>query len=414
MRHIAYHTPCQDGLAGAFAAFLGLTLDCPASYTLKQKMESKAISFMPLAIYHSEQSRMDRARAAFRPNDEVFISDFSGGINFILTCCELVGNEGRVVILDHHKSAQEDFDHFFSGGVPKPDNLTIVFDMKKSGATVTRDYFGLNHENLSKVYGADDAKKFLRILELCEDHDLWRHSDPDSTAFALAIKDLNVEFDLTLSTEALAFMFRLDLDTLVQRGRALEAATNAAVAAECATRFPLMVETSAADGTSLVLLHCYCVVTKRMELRSEIGNALAEQSQADGLNPAACVAYEEPGIGADASVMVKTSFRSLKDFDVSLVARVFGGGGHMNAASAIVPRAMFEAWKLKAAQWQENGGHLAGAAAVSGVPGGGGDYLDGGVGAGEASYESSIGSADSAGFAAAAEAVAATGSESGV
>jgi nanoRNase/pAp phosphatase (c-di-AMP/oligoRNAs hydrolase) len=42
----------------------------------------------------------------------------------------------------------------------------------------------------------------------------------------------------------------------------------------------------------------------------------------------------------------QVSLRSLKDEDVRPVAEQFGGGGHQNACSFNVERAVFEAWKV--------------------------------------------------------------------
>lgn len=60
--------------------------------------------------------------------------DFVGHPGFAV---RLAGMVKDVVVLDHHKTAQE------SLGSPqlRPINLSVTFDMTKCGATIARDHF---------------------------------------------------------------------------------------------------------------------------------------------------------------------------------------------------------------------------------------------------------------------------------
>jgi hypothetical protein len=81
--------------------------------------------------------------------------------------------------------------------------------------------------------------------------------------------------------------------------------------------------------------------------RSTLGNELAQASSDKGLAAAGIVVLSADCRGPEQ--MLKLSFRSLQgpgSVDVSAVAKRFGGGGHRNAASAVVTATAFEAWKV--------------------------------------------------------------------
>jgi nanoRNase/pAp phosphatase (c-di-AMP/oligoRNAs hydrolase) len=78
-------------------------------------------------------------------------------------------------------------------------------------------------------------------------------------------------------------------------------------------------------------------------LVSRMGNLLAQKSEKEGLRGAGALVYEEPAM-TDSDTKYKISLRSLKNEDVSAVAKAFGGGGHLNASSFLLGKHEFEAW----------------------------------------------------------------------
>ena len=358
---ICYHHPCADGYAAAVAAFVGLALlpsvldGAPhTSASLERARAAAGVAFHPLAIYESESSRTARICAAVGPATVVYLLDFSGGLGFIRALCAAAA---RVVLLDHHKTAAEDVAALRAA---LPPNLEVHFDMERSGATLARDHFGLAAPGAplaASCGGPAAAAALLRLLELVEDHDLWRHAHADSTALAAGLAAAALDMDLAANGDALAFAFRLDLPALLARGRAAEAATRALVDAEVARAY-----TAVVPGAPP--LRCLAVLTAQPQLRSEIGNALARASAARGLDPAAIVAYEErAAAGAPGGApQYKVSWRSLGSFDTTPWARRWGGGGHANAASAMVPAAEVDAWRAA------DEGQAAAAAAAAAAP----------------------------------------------
>ena len=60
--------------------------------------------------------------------------------------------------------------------IDPPHNLEVHIDMSRSGATMSRDYFGLAQWLSDR---ADPrAENILRMFALVEDNDVWRHALP--------------------------------------------------------------------------------------------------------------------------------------------------------------------------------------------------------------------------------------------
>ena len=80
------------------------------------------------------------------------------------------------------------------------------------------------------------------------------------------------------------------------------------------------------------------MLTDNPDLRSDVGNRLAEESKAAGLAPMGVVCYEVEG-------KMKVSLRSVGDFDTTSISKRHSGGGHRNASSFMTPIESFNAMK---------------------------------------------------------------------
>lgn len=85
---------------------------------------------------------------------------------------------------------------------------------------------------------------------------------------------------------------------------------------------------------------CLGVITEHPELRSELGNLLADKSKKAGLRAIGLLAYQEAGM-PDMTVY-KVSLRSIGDEDTTVISSAFGGGGHKNASSFLLPIVAFK------------------------------------------------------------------------
>lgn len=267
---VIYHKNCMDGLAAAFIAkeALGDIFTLPLNYgeeeTVYEKMEELGILISQVDIY--------------------FV-DFSFKRNLMIELCSKVK---RVVVIDHHKTAEENL----KGLDKEIENIKIVFDMNKSGATLAYEYFD------------SDLKK--ELFTYVEDRDLWKWelslSKEISEALKLYIKPNNLE-----SFKSVYENFYLSKYSFV--GLALTQKLEQQVASKLK------------KVRDIKILDINFKIINVSENISELGNAI-------------CSEYNTPAMlyFITEETRVFCSFRSLDTLaDVSVVAKSFGGGGHRNA-----------------------------------------------------------------------------------
>jgi oligoribonuclease NrnB/cAMP/cGMP phosphodiesterase (DHH superfamily) len=221
------------------------------------------------------------------PGSEIYIVDFS----YPKTVLEaLQATHKSVVVLDHHKTAEEAL-----RGVKG-----CVFDMHKSGCVMTWEYF---HPNTSVP----------NLLLDIQDRDLWLWKRPNSKAVHAGLNIL--EGDMHEWDKAATIPNHYD--KLVSIGNTF------------LRKQDLVVKSAVKSKTKVINFLGYkCGITNQCDLSSEIGNGICLSKELDvDFAVVYCIT---------ASDDVLLSFRSLGDFDVSELAKKFGGGGHKNASGANV------------------------------------------------------------------------------
>lgn len=313
---VLYHYPCPDGIFGALAASLVLG--------------EAGTTFVPLAVYEKETARTERVLSLVSPDAVVYLIDFSGGPAFIRA---IAGAVARVVLIDHHKTAQEDM----AALADPPRNLEVHFDMTRSGASLARDFFGL--EAWLTKRSDPRAVNLLRMIELVEDNDLWRHALPESRSFAAGFGALSLNMDAAKNPRIFAEVAGLDVGAVIAAGAAELERQRVSIEADLAAAAPYAI-----PGGDSSVLRALAVVTRAPQYRSELGNQLATLSAAAGLDAVGIVAYEESAGGTGA--LWKVSLRSLPEFDTTPFSRHYGGGGHKNASSFVTSRDVYESWAV--------------------------------------------------------------------
>lgn len=198
-----------------------------------------------------------------------------------------------ILILDHHRTAQEDL-----AGFPVPPawddwaanctGIGALFDMGRSGARITWDYF---HAPLPPP----------QVLQHIEDRDLWRFKLTGTREIVEALRSHDATFQ--------------DWDVLIGDSEALFHQGGAILRRQTKDIESLL----AGKRTMRIGGHVVPVANVPGFLASDAGHALN-----DGVLFAAT--YFD---AADKRVF---SLRSRGDFDVSAIAKLYGGGGHKNAA----------------------------------------------------------------------------------
>jgi nanoRNase/pAp phosphatase (c-di-AMP/oligoRNAs hydrolase) len=259
MNLIYYHKNCDDGFGGAWAAWLKFGDD--AQYT---------------AIGHDDPLLAANTISA---NDTIILIDISLP-NIALQ--DISVKAKSVTILDHHKTAKEDFQNL------QLNNISAVFNMEKSGAMLAWEHF---HPNTP-------APLLVRHIQ---DSDLWIFRLPRTKQIMAGLRSYRRDFSTwnSLETEQLADEGDPILRSIDQQ------VMNLVARAEIIT----------------IAGHDIPVVNSALH-GSEIGHALLDHyPKADF----AAIFYVSKS-------RVHWSLRSRRDFDISTIAKSFGGGGHPTAA----------------------------------------------------------------------------------
>lgn len=288
---VIYHDNCMDGFASAWAF-----------HTLVENSYPGGVQYLPYKY------GMDPIASMNFLEEDVFILDFSFPRDALEYICNTANH---VTLLDHHKTAAADLAET-SDWTRKPANLTIVFDMARSGAGITWDYFG-------KILhgGVNTGKDRPKLISYVEDRDLWLfvwHASKAVNA-VVAITPRNFE-----SYTRLAAQIEESIENVINIGDHLDYQHKqiaSEIAKECreitiyggAPEYP--------DGRRWVGLASNC----SPQFASEVGYILALNSGTFGAT------YCTDRTGA-----IIWSLRSVGDYDVSAIAKIFGGGGHRNAA----------------------------------------------------------------------------------
>lgn len=261
---IIYHANCLDGFGAAYAAY---------AYFSARNVEAE---YYP-ASHGDEPPECD--------GREVYIVDFSYKRDVLKRICAVAG---KVTILDHHITAQEELD----GLEREHANLTVVFDMDKSGAVLSWEHF---HQ-----------APVPALLQHVQDRDLWRFEldGTDEINTALMSHPFSFEFwqQLAESAESLATLRAEGVTLNRYRRQLIEQYKRRAVIGKVA-------------GYEVPVVNAPHVIISEL-----LGELAMEYPFAAG--------YQDKGPKRS------WSLRSRRDGgeDVAKIAERFGGGGHRNAA----------------------------------------------------------------------------------
>lgn len=313
---VIYHKDCADGFGAAFAAWLELGDDAdyiPWQYTdpKKETLDQEWDRLVEVTDY----SPWER---------DIYILDFSFRRELMQKLFEVAK---RVVWLDHHKTAFE----MLCGGIPnngclresdlKTGSITLL-DNNKSGALLAWEYF---HPD----------KEVPLLIKHIDDYDRWQFKIEGTKAFNKALwsyapwsfEQWEAEF------VDLHSVGKLRTQTLYNEGAAILRAHKANVRAvingasrECSIQVPAKLHPRDAEECETAYVISYdnapgLAANCPPHLASDAGHILANQSGTYGL-----LWY------IDKDSKCKCSLRSNGDYDVSAIAKAFGGSGRKTAA----------------------------------------------------------------------------------
>lgn len=281
-----YHGHCDDGFAAAWA--------------VRFAFNARGFGLDAVEFYAGQYQR-DPPDVTGR---DVILVDFSYKRPVLM---EMAAKARCVVILDHHHTAAQDLFGFnepppfalWEQGISPPlptdgPRIYAQFDMARSGAGMAWDFFNAGRPRLS-------------FIDYIEDRDLWRKELPGCDEFTIALRsypqDFNVWDALVLSEQG--------PDALIGQGVAIQ------------RYYRLRVEELKRSAYAATLNGVPVWITNAPYFAaSEVAGELAERSP---MGVGVCYFEVAPGRYA-------YSLRSRGGFDVSTIAREYGGGGHKAAA----------------------------------------------------------------------------------
>jgi oligoribonuclease NrnB/cAMP/cGMP phosphodiesterase (DHH superfamily) len=149
---VIYHAPCLDGFSSAWVAHT----------VFGENAEYVA------ATYNQAEELPDVL------GRRVYIVDFSYPADIMR---DMASKAYSITVLDHHKTAQADLQPLLDDGT-----VDGVFDMERSGAGITWDWF----------YPGEERPQFINYVE---DRDLWKFTFLDSKAVNMAMFSYDYKFE---------------------------------------------------------------------------------------------------------------------------------------------------------------------------------------------------------------------------
>jgi oligoribonuclease NrnB/cAMP/cGMP phosphodiesterase (DHH superfamily) len=268
---VIFHSPCLDGYTAAWACWL-----------LHPDWE-----YVPGVYGQDPPDVTDRI---------VYLLDFSYKLPIMR---ELISRAERVVVLDHHATAEQDLKVLFSE--PAPDGfmggaISGRFDMEHSGAYMAWQWF---HN--------EPVPLFVRYVE---DRDMWWFKMPASRALSAVFFSYDYSFN-TWSRLRWDVEDTEDIKTLVDMGEAIERKQTK----DLAEMLPKLVRTETIGGYAVPCANLPYIFS------SDAGHIMCQ-----GERFAATYYVDKEG----------TKVYSLRSdeqgMDVSEIAKRYGGGGHKHAA----------------------------------------------------------------------------------
>lgn len=309
---VIYHDHCTDGFGAAFAAWMKFGDDA---------------EYLPASYGHFQWPNIkDR---------DVYILDFSFSKQETM---DVMSGAKRFIWLDHHKTAFEMWCGSYEKGkvytvnILDPKDLSkdhfILLDDNKSGALLAWEYFRTHTETPMLIKHIDDRDRWqFKLRGSKEIHTALASVKPWSfEQWEELIKD---EHYGSMFTEGAAILraHEQNVKSIVESGRR-EVAIKITVPNHGSEFSQLP---SRANGYDQWFdgLAANCPPYAA----SDVGHELASQSGTFGL----CWYQGRDG-------KAKVSLRSNGDYDVSAIAKTFGGGGHFNAAGFEIHMSTLQGW----------------------------------------------------------------------
>jgi len=271
---VIYHGECPDGFSAAWVAW--------------KKFGENADYF---GANHEEPIPEGLT------NKEIYVLDFSFPKEIM---AELVKNNKKVIVIDHHKSAEESVKMAHE----------YVYEMDRSGAVLAWQYF---YRDLSLPW----------LLRYIGDRDMWKLELPDTFAMGLMLDTFDKNFE-TWSKLAEELEDENVRRKYIEQGKLIQKYEDR------------VIEDIVSSNKESVIFegHEVYAVNAPHFFASQMGNFLCKEK------PPLAIVWQWSG------GEINVSLRSDSTVDVSEIAKKYGGGGHKAAAGFKVDSRCNFPWKI--------------------------------------------------------------------
>lgn len=266
---VLYHGSCPDGFTAAWAAFKKLGPD---------------VTYQAANFHDEDLPDVTGKR--------VYIVDFSYPRD---TLIDMSRRAKLITILDHHRTAQANLE-----GLNGLDGLECHFDMDRSGAGMSWDYF---HPNVPRSI----------LVSYVEDRDIWNWKLPNSKELNAVVTSHPFTFE---NWDMLSDMFENRFEEALAEGRAIRRSKDAYV--RVMKHQAMTMNMFGWEGIPVINAPHITISELLHELAKDALFALGWRQTQSGR-----FVY---------SLRSKTCENEEDNFDVSLLAKALGGGGHLHAA----------------------------------------------------------------------------------
>lgn len=281
---IIYHDNCADGFGAAWAAYKKFGAE-GAEY-LPMSYNDKRVELKPVAFTDPELNF-----PVTLAGRDVYILDFSFKPEVIDVMLKVTN---YVTWIDHHLTAFKDFNFDPTQRVDLVDqelNWHVILDPNKSGCVLAWEHFHPNN---------DDTPNLLKYIE---DRDLWRWQYTSTRDLATGLRSKPFSFEWFDYADE-------NLTKVMGKGTAMNELFDQQLADITKKHIPTLIEGQLGRSVNCT-----------PQFASEAGHILAKESGTFGMTWM-----------INSKGMANVSLRSIGDYDVSAIAKTFGGGGHRNAA----------------------------------------------------------------------------------
>lgn len=343
---VFYHGNCLDGVSAAY---------CHMQYG------GKAVTkYIPMA--HNEISvtvikqKLSLSNVDLSQVKKVYVLDF----NLDKDCYQYLLNENsdmKIVVLDHHKTAKETIEELQNNCEFANNNIQFYFNLKYSGAVLSYLYFKVYFKKLENFPKDEDLLDYVvktqvpTWIKMVHDRDLWQWKYKNTKFFTTALfskisgsSEDNANNNNKVPTELKA-MCKINpskaesVENLIADGKVMVEQYENQIQFIIDERGYFEVDLLGAKlAAELGTKGRGYAVNASNLFSSELGSKLCRLDNEHKY--AITFAFMEKN-------RVKCSIRSTDDFDCSVIAKHFGGGGHPQASGFNLTFEQFQKYILK-------------------------------------------------------------------